>query len=366
MKKMEEKRSSLCLAAVSLLFMLAMVTLAGAKTQISTVEVEGVGFSIAGDRAEARDSAINDARLRAVEQALGVEVDAATVIRQSLLVDDTLLTTSHGMVRNYTILQEGEDGHGLYRVRIRAEVDRDVLDSTLKKAAGRRRIVLLTPADNSPEKNGQAVQRAIRAFVEAGFTLLPQGLQVDRFSLLDRQKIKKIAAKHRADLVLGVSLRADTPQCPVSNYCATKGEGLMVLWSGKNGDELARAEVEQDQGRGFGNTAELAIRDSLRRTGGSLATSMVEQLFHPPEIDLKLIVRHLPDVTAYQQLIARLRAMRWVRQVKPDGLGFHRGKSVLLVRFAGRADLFGSMLDIMPDFDYQGRVGHVLRLVVSD
>jgi hypothetical protein len=140
----------------------------------------------------------------------------------------------------------------------------------------------------------------------------------------------------------------------------------MVLWNGRNGHELARAEVEANQGRGFGNTPEPAIRDSLRRTGDSLATSMVEQLFHPPEIDLKLVVRHLPDVAAYQQLVARLRAMPRVRQVKADALGFHRGKSVLLVRFAGRADLFGSMLDIMTDFDYQGREGHVLNCRISN
>ena len=47
MEKMKVRRSSLCLAAVSLFFMLAMVTFAGAKTQNGTVEAEGTSFSVA-------------------------------------------------------------------------------------------------------------------------------------------------------------------------------------------------------------------------------------------------------------------------------------------------------------------------------
>jgi len=238
--------------------------------------------------------------------------------------------------------------------------DHSHLQEALKKAAGKRRIVLVTPQDNSPEMNGRYIQRAIRAFVEAGFTLLPQTMQPTEFSLLDRQKIQSLAKKQRADLVLGVSLHTEEPQCPVDNYCATRTRGMMTLWSGKNGEELARAAVEGTNGRGFGNTRDLATKDSLRRAGDQLAITMVEQLFHPPEIDLKLVVRHLPDQAAYSRFMTLLKSMRWVRQVRPDALGYHPGKSVLLVRFADRPDMLGSMLDIMTDFEYQGREGRTL------
>ena len=44
------------------------------------VKADGVGFMIGGDRAAARDRAIRDAQVRALEQAMGIEIDARTAL----------------------------------------------------------------------------------------------------------------------------------------------------------------------------------------------------------------------------------------------------------------------------------------------
>jgi len=328
-----------------------------AKT--TTVEAEGVGFVVGGNIAAARDMAINDARLRAIEQGVGVAVNSRTVIIKCLLVEDTLVNISHGMVKNYTIISEGQDDKGVYRIKIRASVDEEELAETLQRAAGKRRILLVSPAEENTADN-TGLEQAIHAFVEAGFTLTPLKLKAEKFDLLDKKKVTRLAQKNKTDLVLGVSIRADEAQCPVDNYCVAPTRGRMALWSGKSGAELARAVT--DSRRGFGNTPDLARRDGIRRTGKQLGISLIEQLFHPPVINLKLAVRHLPDQKSYRQLLARVAAMRWVREVKPDFVGFHTGKSVFLLRFAGRPDLLGSMLTTMPDYTYEGRTNNTLML----
>ena len=355
---MQKKNLFLRLVCISLFIFLAG-SVACAATTI-TVEVEGVGFATGNDSAAARDRAINDARLRAIEQALGARVDSRTVIHRSLLIDDTLLTTSHGMVKQYTILKEGMDEHGLYRVAMRAVVDREELDNRLQQAAGARRILLLMPEAGAPDTNGQHIQNCIRAFVDAGFTLVPGTVTVKNFSLLDRKKIRHLAAPKNIDLVLGIRLQADSPTCPAAGYCATRVRGSLHLWSGKNGVELARAE--KTDGRGFGNTGEIARAEGLRATGRALADSLVEQLFHPPVRELKLALKRLPDINTYQQMLARIAGLRWVQQARPDSVGFHPGKSVFLLRFAGSPDLLGAMLEQMRNYTYLGRTGNILTL----
>lgn len=325
-----------------------------------TVESEGVGYSGLDDRAAARDMAIHDAMLRAVEQAMGVKVDSRTIIQRSLLVDDTLVSSSHGMVKSHTILTEGLDEHGLYRVRIRAVVDSDELSSQLKTAAGRQRILLITEKDAPATGQERHINMATQAFVEAGFSFVDNGAQVKSLSLLDSGRIQKLAGQHHCDLALGFSLQADTPTCLVENYCATRSRGRLALWAGKTGTVLARAEVKN--GRGFGNTRESARENSLQTAGEQLAGKLVEQLFHPSVRKLKLVVKRLPNQAAYQRLMTRLAAMRWVREVKPDAVGYHPGKTVMLLKFAGSPDLLAEMLTNMVEYSFLGRTENRLVL----
>ena len=324
-----------------------------------TVETSGVGFIRDGNIALARDMAINDALLRAVEQGVGVGVESRTIIINTLLAEDRLTTTVRGMVQRYEVLSEQREGNGLYRVNVRATVDKKEVAETLQQAAGNHRILLISPKEEQPGAN-PGLDQAIHAFVQAGFSLARLRMEKDDFDLLDKKTITRLTKKHHADLVLTVTMETDGGQCPAPGLCAAYARGRMALWTGTSGAELARAVVEQV--RGFGNTPELARQDGLRRAGERLGTELTEQLFHPPEIDLKIMVRHLPDQKTYNQFLARLATLRWLRSVRPDHLGFHPGRSVFLVRFAGSPDLLGEMLTRIPDCSYQGRTNQTLKL----
>jgi len=97
------------------------------------VETEGVGTILSGDVAQARDEAIIDARVRALEQAVGVLVDAETLVQNELLLAATVRNTSSGMITNYKVIEEGPDASGgIYKVKISATVEKADIETGIK------------------------------------------------------------------------------------------------------------------------------------------------------------------------------------------------------------------------------------------
>jgi hypothetical protein len=78
------------------------------------------------------EKALQDAFSRAIEQTVGVLVDAEAVVKNDQLIRDEVLTYSRGYVEKYEIVRRREDG-GLHHATIRATVARDKLIQKLKK-----------------------------------------------------------------------------------------------------------------------------------------------------------------------------------------------------------------------------------------
>ena len=104
-----------------------------APSSAEVVEAEGLGTILSGDVAQARDEAIIDARVRALEQAVGVLVDAETLVQNELLLAATVRNTSSGMITNYKVIEEGADASGgLYKVKISATVEKADIETGIK------------------------------------------------------------------------------------------------------------------------------------------------------------------------------------------------------------------------------------------
>ncbi len=104
----------LCLTAFVALLSPPPVTAAESKEIIAT----GMG---SGNKARARDEAINDALRQAVKQGVGTYITSTTTVAQMMLVEDRIYSESRGFVENYKILSEGEKDDA-YAVKIKATV----------------------------------------------------------------------------------------------------------------------------------------------------------------------------------------------------------------------------------------------------
>jgi hypothetical protein len=99
--------------------------------QVQTVTAEGVGVVIGGDRAIARDQAINDALRKAVEQAVGTMVSSETMVQNFQTLNDRIYTQTQGYIQNYRILSENP-GPDVHQVTIQATVALGDLEKDLQ------------------------------------------------------------------------------------------------------------------------------------------------------------------------------------------------------------------------------------------
>lgn len=95
------------------------------KSSTQTVVVEGAG--------ETADEAIKDAFRVAVRQVVGAFVDAETLLENDELIRDKVLTYSNGCIKKYSEIRKVEE-NGLFRVKIRADVERTQVIERLKAA----------------------------------------------------------------------------------------------------------------------------------------------------------------------------------------------------------------------------------------
>lgn len=89
-------------------------------SQTRKITAEGYGTIIGGDTAQARDEAIVDARVRALEQVAGVFIESTTLVQNAMLLDALIRGSTQGLITDHRVLKEGPMGDGRYRVQIEA------------------------------------------------------------------------------------------------------------------------------------------------------------------------------------------------------------------------------------------------------
>lgn len=90
-----------------------------AKTE--EVTAMGVAAIYSGDKVAARDKAIDDAKRKAVEQAVGTMVSSSTVTENFQLISDKIYSKSTGYIKNYKVVSEKVE-EGTVMVKIKATV----------------------------------------------------------------------------------------------------------------------------------------------------------------------------------------------------------------------------------------------------
>ncbi|MFO8047540.1 MAG: flagellar assembly protein T N-terminal domain-containing protein [Desulfosudaceae bacterium] len=104
-------------------FVCLCLNLALANDETTITTAEGMAAIRDGNQAGARDSAVNDALRKAVEQAVGTMISSRTVSENYTVLSDRVYSKTDGYVKNYEVISE-QPGEQLYEVTVRAEVAR--------------------------------------------------------------------------------------------------------------------------------------------------------------------------------------------------------------------------------------------------
>lgn len=118
------------LLAALLAFALPLMAEEGAT---GSVQATGAGVIRDGDIAKARDSAIQDALRKAVEQVVGTYIESSTVVDNYQLLEDKIYSKTKGYVKSFKIVQDGppQKEINLYEVTIDAEVSNEPIKDDL-------------------------------------------------------------------------------------------------------------------------------------------------------------------------------------------------------------------------------------------
>ena len=325
---------------IALALCMAMVQTAFAQT----VTVEGVGVD--------RDSAMRDAARMAVEQVAGMYLNSDTVVSNTSVELDEILTHAQGYVQNINVLSESMSG-GEYRVRASVDVNTDAnspfmkrMDAVMRLSDPRIGVVILTDDNDSQNYYEAATTRGHDTILETALNerLLTVGFKhvVDVSLLSQLQDSAVLNAVYRGDSRLPYG--TNTADRPIDYLVIGRShaDGYAIKIPDNHGgyvtSPMSSARTQLDlkiisfgtstiigtysvEGQGVENTPELARRKS-RQAAAVKAAEKLEQQFLKAAANafsgIQLTVR-ANDFSLVEQLVKELKGLRGVQDVYVRG-----------------------------------------------
>lgn len=324
-----------------------------------TVEAEGCAAVVQGNRAVARDEALEDAQVKALEQAVGIEVDAETIVQQQLLTSSALRTHVRGIVHSYEVLSEGIGADGLYRVKIRAVVSRNLLEAALARMLVQDRILVVIHETRGPDPASPAtIETAVMSLLDdLGFEHVVDvdatkrdstAALVHRVRAGDLTSARRLGLRFLADKILFGAVAIRDSEHPVENVWSARAHIEMKVVDVGNGELVAAVSTEDVTG--FGNTREKAFADTATKAVGYIRDELLGKIVPSAERRIRVEVVDLPDYDEYERFASLLEAARWVRGVTRVR-GYRRGRAEFEVVYGRDIDVLASFLAADPRFE---------------
>ena len=275
-------------------FLLLLITIKKVDSQqeyIQVIRAEGAGAILKGDRAHARDAAINDGLRKAVEQGVGVFVHSETIVQNVQIISDNIYTKARGFVAGYNIVEEKTEVD-LVKVTLDVNVSsRKIVDKLidlnfLQSFVHKPRIMVMIPEHHLqrliPDPAGET--EIIRQFAEKDFWVAdPQ--QVSEIRELDQAK-RAAQGDNAAAAALGRQFKAEIIIVGEAFSQLAEDDGLGGLFSCRA--RLEARAIYCDTGQivaahgvhapGLEITEELASKKALAEAGGKFADYMIKEI----------------------------------------------------------------------------------------
>lgn len=157
-----------------------------AADETKTVEATGSAAVLnTGDVASAKDRARKDALRNAVEMVAGANVTSVTTVKDFQLVNDAVSSKAEGMVKEYTVLEEKNEG-GVYNIKIRATVSKAAAQDAYALAlmeANHPKVAFIiaermagqTDFSLANQERGKTENMMVEYFMERGLTVVELG-----------------------------------------------------------------------------------------------------------------------------------------------------------------------------------------------
>ncbi|MBR7025227.1 MAG: hypothetical protein IKI08_04400 [Selenomonadaceae bacterium] len=327
------------------IMILSLMILLSATAFAKNVTVTGRGIT--------PSDAENDALRAAVENTVGILVDAQTIVENSMLIEDNIYTQSRGFVNNYNVLSRQQVGD-IWHVTINADVD-DQPNSKLMNELTRLGIInvqLRNPkiAVYVPEQHlnynvggGSGGETAIvKTLLNAGFNFVTEvgtGLSYQNPMSMNVAQMKAAAEKFGVDImIVGESFSEGVgdlgnylPGNQVTNMQACRARVEAKMYIVKTGQVIA---ADGKYGSAYDNSQAIASKKALASAGEQMGNYLVEQItgMYTSRQGVEVIVygADFSKINLVQSALGKVNRVKNVNLSSYDG-----GRAVFTVMYGG-------------------------------
>ena len=307
-----------------------------------TVTVDGVGVD--------RDSAMRDAARMAVEQVAGMYINSNTVVSNTSVEMDEILSHAQGYVQNITVISEAMNG-GEYRVRASVDVNTDPnsafmkrMDAVMRLSDPRIGVVILSDDEDLDHSFDGLPGHDTILETALNERLLTVGFKhvVDVSLLSQLQDSSVLNAVYRGDSRLPYDGDASARPIDYLVIGRSHAEGYKVKLPDNHGGyvetQMSSARTHLDlkiisfgtstiigtysvDGQGVENSPALAARKSRQAAAGKAAEKLEQQFLKAAASGfsgIQLTVR-ANDFSLVEKLVRELKELRGVQDVYVRG-----------------------------------------------
>ena len=269
------------------------------------VVVTGIGSIVAGDRAKAKEDAVNNALRNAVQQVVGVQVGSETLTENFMLIQDRIMTQSSGYISSYDVLNEAEEAD-MITVTVRATVkESDLVDDlvaigVLMARKGYPRLLVLIDEQIFVDEGGEERapttidnQTTATALMEL---LSPKGFRFVDASIVranieasvlssalggDTAQAVQIGRAYQAEVVIlgkTVAKRGTAAQQMLGTMVSMQASINLQAYRADTGEHIAATQETQAQVGGSPiDASQRAIRRAMNRLGPRFEEMILEK-----------------------------------------------------------------------------------------
>lgn len=341
-----------------------------------TVTVRGEATVFEGDIPAAREEALVDAQRNAIEQVLGVKIEAETAVQDFMLADDTILSMISGYIKSSTILSEKQEKDFLV-LEVECEVVKELSPEEAKKLMRNFSCVVgfTTEIDGNKVEDNRLANKLSAELVQANFDvrdasqlLALEGLRGRFLAATQNQDLaaaRWIGQKLLSNLVIvGHAKLKLKEKKEVSGFAGPVGVYVYDCWlearaiEAESGQIIAQYASDIAGTQGTGSDAEKAITDALTRAEKAFSKDLIAQLnayAGKKSRPITVLVDGIPSYEEFQKVKQFLTNIRF-RDSDVSDLGFEEGKtSTFRFNYSEKINLVALKIDHLPNLSVTER-----------
>ena len=333
-------------AIILISILISFLTATDGRCQQKCVNAEGEAAIVNNDIPSAKMESVARAKWSAIEQVVGVDVKAGSLVQNFVLVDDVIKTQVGGVVKSYKILNEDNKG-GTLLVKINACVEPGQAQQAVSSLALNNAVAVFIPA-RKPGKRGDEFEETnilsetligkltdqnykvidvasthaldaleIERAVKSGSTLAVRSLMYKFLSnIIIIGKIDyTISTKKGEDIGYGLSM-------PFNNVTVRLTYRIVAKNNKTGSMEILTADTAQ--GRGLANNVEDAAAEALKDLAEKLTPKILDKVASFIQGNVKQVsikVNGVTDLDTNMEIKNILQNIVWVTGVEDKKMG---------------------------------------------